>query len=311
MRVVRHLARHPGRLPRTILTLGNFDGVHRGHQEIIATAVRHAAEKGAQPAVLTFEPHPIAVLAPDKAPPIIQSLHDRLETIRGHGIATIVLQRFTREFAAMDPEAFVRDFLLRHIELAHVVVGYNVNFGRDRAGTSETLRTLGARLGFGVDVVGPVVAEGEEVSSTRLRDAIRQGDMPRARRLLGRSYAFRGRVVTGDRRGRALGFPTANLHLKPGLLIPPDGVYAILADVGGTERQGVLNVGIRPTFGGRRRTIEAHLLDFDGDLYRRWLVVRVVERLRGEATFAGPDALRAAIADDIARARRVLATLPA
>jgi len=311
MRVVRHLARHRGRLPRTVLTLGNFDGVHRGHQEILATAVRHAAEKDAQPAVLTFEPHPIAVLAPDKAPPIIQSLHDRLETIRGHGIATIVLQRFTREFAAMDPEAFVRDFLLRHIELAHVVVGYNVNFGRDRAGTSETLRTLGARLGFGVDVVGPVVADGEEVSSTRLRDAIRQGDMPRAHGLLGRPYAFRGRVVAGDRRGRTLGFPTANLHLKPGLLIPPDGVYAILADVGGTERQGVLNVGIRPTFGGRRRTIEAHLLDFDGDLYRRWLVVRVVERLRGEATFAGPDALRAAIADDIARARRVLATRPA
>ena len=311
MHVVRHLARHRGRLPRTVLTLGNFDGVHRGHQEIIATAVRLAAEKGAQPAVLTFEPHPIAVLAPDKAPPIIQSLHDRLETIRDHGIATVVLQRFTREFAAMDPEAFVRDFLLRHIELAHVIVGYNVNFGRDRAGTSETLRTLGARLGFGVDVVGPVVADGEEVSSTRLRDAIRQGDMPRVRRLLGRPYAFRGRVVTGDRRGRTLGFPTANLHLKPSLLIPPDGVYAVLADVDGTERRGVLNVGIRPTFGGRRRTIEAHLLDFDGDLYRRWLVVRVVERLRGEATFAGPDALRAAIADDIARARGVLATRPA
>jgi len=311
MRVVRHLARHRGRLPRTVLTLGNFDGVHRGHQEIIATAVRLAAEKGAQPAVLTFEPHPIAVLAPDKAPPIIQSLHDRLETIRDHGIATVVLQRFTREFAAMDPEAFVRDFLLRHVELAHIVVGYNVNFGRDRAGTSETLRTLGARLSFGVDVVGPVVAEGEEVSSTRLRDAIRQGDMPRARRLLGREYAFRGRVVTGDRRGRTLGFPTANLHLKPGLLIPPDGVYAVVADVDGKERQGVLNVGIRPTFGGRRRTIEAHFLDFDGDLYRRWLIVRVLERLRGEVTFAGPDALRAQIADDVARARRVLATRPA
>jgi riboflavin kinase/FMN adenylyltransferase len=135
--------------------------------------------------------------------------------------------------------------------------------------------------------------------------------MPRARRLLGRAYAFRGRVVTGDRRGRTLGFPTANLHLKPGLLIPPDGVYAVVADVDGKERQGVLNVGIRPTFGGRRRTIEAHFLDFDGDLYRRWLIVRVLERLRGEVTFAGPDALRAQIADDVARARRVLATRPA
>ena len=308
MRVVRHLARQRGRLPRTILTLGNFDGVHRGHQAILETAVRCAAELGGRPAVLTFEPHPIAVLAPDRAPPIIQSLHDRLETIRDLGIDTVVLQRFTREFAAMDPEAFVRDFLLRYVELGHVVVGYSVNFGRDRAGTSETLRVLGARLGFGVDVVGPVVVDGEEVSSTRLRDAIRQGDMARAERLLGRPYAFRGRVVTGDRRGRTLGFPTANLHLKPGLLVPPDGVYAVVADVDGAARAGVLNVGIRPTFGGRQRTIEAHLLDFEGDLYRRWLMVRVVERLRGEATFAGPDALRAAIADDIARARRVLAT---
>jgi riboflavin kinase/FMN adenylyltransferase len=131
--------------------------------------------------------------------------------------------------------------------------------------------------------------------------------MTRAQRFLGRPYAFRGRVVTGDRRGRALGFPTANLHLKPGLLIPPDGVYAITADVGGVACAGVLNIGVRPTFGGRRRTIEAHLLDFEGDIYRRWLVVRVVERLRGEKTFAGPEALRAAIDDDIARARRVLA----
>jgi riboflavin kinase/FMN adenylyltransferase len=308
MRVVRHLARCRERLPSTVLTLGNFDGVHRGHQAILDTAVRCAAEQGGRPAVLTFEPHPIAVLVPDRAPPIIQSLHDRLATIRERGIDTVVLQRFTRAFAAMEPEAFVRDFLLRHIELRHVVVGYNVNFGRDRAGTSETLRTLGAQLGFGVDVVGPVVADGEEVSSTRLREAIRQGDMPRAGRLLGRPYAFRGRVVTGDRRGRTLGFPTANLHLKPGLLVPPDGVYAVVADVDGAERAGVLNVGIRPTFGGRRWTVEAHLLDWDGDLYRRWLVVRVVERLRGEMTFAGPDALRAAIADDVARARRVLAS---
>jgi len=311
MRVVRHLARCRERLPSTVLTLGNFDGVHRGHQAILETAVRRAAEQGARPAVLTFEPHPIAVLVPDRAPPIIQSLHDRLTTIRERGIDTVVLQRFTRVFAAMEPEAFVRDFLLRHIELRHVVVGYNVNFGRDRAGTSETLRTLGAQLGFGVDVVGPVVADGEEVSSTRLREAIREGDMPRARGLLGRPYAFRGRVVAGDRRGRTLGFPTANLHLKPGLLIPPDGVYAVVADVDGAERSGVLNVGIRPTFGGRRRTIEAHLLDWDGDLYGRWLVVRIVERLRGEMTFAGPDALRAAIADDVARARRVLASRPA
>jgi riboflavin kinase/FMN adenylyltransferase len=145
------------------------------------------------------------------------------------------------------------------------------------------------------------------VSSTRLRDALRHGDMRRARRLLGRPYAIRGRVGVGERRGRTLGFPTANLHLRPRLLVPPDGVYAVVVRVDGAPHPGVLNIGVRPTFGGRRRTIEAHVLDFDGDLYRRWLVVDVVERLRGEASFAGPDALRDAIAADVVRARGVLA----
>jgi riboflavin kinase/FMN adenylyltransferase len=307
MRVVRHLARCAARLPRTVLTLGNFDGVHLGHRAIVETAVRRARALGGRPAVLTFEPHPLAVLVPERAPATIQPLHDRLAAMRALGVETVVLQRFTRRFAARSPEDFVREFLLPHVELLHVVVGYNVNFGRDRAGSADTLRALGPALGFGVDVVGPVVADGEEVSSTRLRDAIRQGDMRRAARLLGRPHALRGRVVAGDRRGRTLGFPTANLHLKPGVLLPPDGVYAVLAEVAGTPRAGVLNVGVRPTFGGRRRTVEAHLLDWDGDLYARWLVVHVVERLRGERAFAGPDALRAQIAEDVARARGVLA----
>ncbi len=308
MRVIRHLAHRPGRLLRTVLTLGNFDGAHLGHQAIIRRAVASAREAGGQAVALTFEPHPIAVLAPERAPLMLQTLHDRLASLAGLGVEVIVLQRFTRAFAALDPEAFVRDFLLRHLELEHVVVGYNVNFGRARAGTSETLSALGARLGFGVEVVGPVAAgsDGEQVSSTRLRALLQAGDMPRARALLGRPYALRGRVVVGDRRGRTLGFPTANLHLRAGLLLPPDGVYAVGVDVDGRPRAGVLNIGVRPTFAGRRRTIEAHLLDFTGDLYRRWLVVKMIERLRGEEAFSGPEALRAAIGRDVARAREVL-----
>jgi len=156
-------------------------------------------------------------------------------------------------------------------------------------------------------VVGPVAAgDGEQVSSTRLRTLLQAGDMPRARALLGRSYALRGRVVVGDRRGRTLGFPTANLHLRAGLLLPPDGVYAVGVEVDGRAHEGVLNIGVRPTFAGRRRTIEVHLLDFSGDLYRRWLVVKLIERLRGEEAFSGPEALRVAIARDVERARRVL-----
>jgi riboflavin kinase / FMN adenylyltransferase len=311
MRVIRHLARQRGKLARVVLTLGNFDGVHLGHQAILRAAVARARELGGQAVVLTFEPHPMAVLVPQKAPLIIQPLRDRLAAIRALGVDAVVLQRFTHAFAALEPEAFVRDFLGRHLDLLHVVVGYNVNFGRNRAGSGETLRTLGAALGFAVDIVGPVsVPDGdgtEQVSSTRLRELMRAGDMPGVRRLLGRPHALRRRVVVGDRRGRTLGFPTANLHVRPGVLLPPDGVYAVVAEVDGRRRAGVLNIGVRPTFAGRRRTIEVHFLDFDGDLYHRWLVVEPILRLRGEIAFSGPDALRAAITADVARAREVLA----
>ena len=309
MRVVRHLAHRGTRLGRAVLTLGNFDGAHLGHQAIIRGAVAKAGEAGAQCVALTFEPHPVAVLAPDRAPPMIQTLHDRLASLRDLGVDVTVLQRFTLDFAALDPEAFVRDFLLRNVDVVHVVVGYNVNFGRARAGSAETLRGLGARLGFGVDVVGPVSSPGDgtQVSSTRLRELLQAGDMVGARRLLGRPHAIRGRVVVGERRGRTLGFPTANLHVRRGLLLPPDGVYAVVGEVDGRAHEGVLNIGVRPTFGGRRRTIEVHLLDFAGDVYGRWFVVKVIERLRGEASFSGPEALRAAIAADVARARRILA----
>jgi riboflavin kinase/FMN adenylyltransferase len=317
MRVIRHLAQRTEtvgkRLGPCVLTLGNFDGMHLGHQAIVRSAVTRARALGAEAVALTFEPHPLAVLAPERAPPMVQTLHDRLASLRDLGVGITVLQRFTLDFAALDPEAFVRDFVLRHLELRHVVVGYNVNFGRQRAGSADTLRALGARLGFEVEVIGPVTAPGDggQVSSTRLRALLQTGDMPAVRRLLGRPHALRGRVVMGDRRGRTLGFPTANLHVRAGLLLPPDGVYAVGVELEGKLLAGVLNIGLRPTFGGRRRTIEVHLLDFEGDLYRRWLVVKVIERLRGEAAFSGPEALRAAIAADVATARSVLRDDPA
>lgn len=307
MRVVRHLVRRPERLRRVVLTLGNFDGVHLGHQAIVRTAVERARATGGQAVALTFAPHPVAVLVPERAPAPIQTLRDRLLGLRTLGVEVTVVKRFTRAFAALEPEAFVQDFLLRHLDLERVVVGYNVNFGRRRAGSADTLRTLGERLGFAVEVVGPVVAGEEQVSSTLLRELLERGDVRGARVLLGRPHAIRGRVVAGDRRGRTLGFPTANLHTRAGLLLPPDGVYAVAVETAGRRRPGVLNIGVRPTFGGRRRVVEAHVLDYSGDLYRAWMTVHLIERLRGEATFAGPEALRAAIAADITTVRRVLA----
>jgi riboflavin kinase/FMN adenylyltransferase len=306
MRVIRHLPRLAARVPRAVLTLGNFDGVHRGHQAIIARARVEADARGGSVVALTFHPHPMAVLVPGRAPAMIQSLHDRLETLRALGVDVAVVQRFTSAFAALAPDAFVEAFLLPKIELLHVVVGYNVNFGRARAGSADTLATLGARLGFGVDQVGPVRVGDEAVSSSGIRRAIGAGDVALAERLLGRPLRLRGRVVTGERRGRTLGFPTANLHVRPGVLLPADGVYAVHARVDGAALPAVLNVGIRPTFGELRRTIEAHVLDWSGDLYGRWLELDFVARLRGEQRFDGPATLVAQIGADVAAARALL-----
>jgi riboflavin kinase/FMN adenylyltransferase len=307
MRVIRHLAHVAPPLPRVVLTLGNFDGVHLGHRAIIHRAREEARAAGGQVVVLTFHPHPIAVVAPDKAPPLLQSLHDRLARLRDLGVDVTVVQRFTTAFAGLDPETFVRDFLRAHLELLHVVVGYNVTFGRARSGTVDTLEALGTRYGFTVDAVGPVTVGEAQVSSSVLRRLIATGDVRRAAALLGQPFELRGRVVRGEQRGRTLGFPTANLHQRAGVLLPADGVYAARARVDGHTWPAVLNIGVRPTFGTMRRTVEAHLLDFDGDLYGRWLTLGLIDRLRGEQRFPGPEALRQAIAADVAHAREVLA----
>jgi riboflavin kinase/FMN adenylyltransferase len=311
MKVIRHLLRLSAPLDRVVLTLGNFDGLHRGHRAIVERARAAAAARNGRVVALTFHPHPLAVLAPERAAPMIQSLHDRLAGLRSLGVDVVIAQRFTRTFASLAPEQFVEQFLLRSLGLLHVVVGYNVTFGRGRAGTAETLAALGARLGFEVETVGPVTVDGVAVSSSAIRKALAAGDVERAAALLGRTHRLRGRVVTGERRGRTLGFPTANLHVPPRVLVPAHGVYAVRAHVDGTVHPAVLNIGVRPTFGEARRTIEAHLLDWDGDCYGRWLELELVARLRGEQRFDGVEALRAQIASDVAQARRLLGTTPA
>ncbi|MGH7893696.1 MAG: bifunctional riboflavin kinase/FAD synthetase [Candidatus Binatia bacterium] len=311
MRVIRHLARVGSRLPRVVLTLGNFDGVHRGHQAIIARAITAARARGGQSVVLTFHPHPVEVLAAERAPGRVQSLHDRLRTLQRFGVDVVVVQRFTHAFSSLEPEGFITRFILPSLELVEIVVGYNVTFGRHRAGTADTLRALGASHGFGVEAVGSVMDEDTAVSSSGVRQAIAAGDVGQARLLLGRPYRLRGRVVMGEQRGRTLGFPTANLHVGSRIVLPADGVYAVHARVGGGPLPAVLNIGVRPTFGTLGRTVEAHVLDWQGDLYGRWLELEFVARLRGERRFSGPGELRQAIAQDVAQARIALAAEPA
>lgn len=306
MRVIRKP--EAASLHRAVVTLGNFDGVHRGHQAILRRVVDQARAVGGDSVAITFHPHPTAVLAPDKAPPEILSLRQRLMLLREIGLSVILLQRFTPAFARLAPEEFIEGVIVRGLGAVKVVVGHSVSFGRGRAGNAETLRAAGERSGFAVEVVGPVVVDGVTVSSTIVRKTLAAGDVAFAARLLGRTYGVDGRVVAGDRRGKGLGFPTANVRPEVPLIVP-DGVYAVVVEYGRARVAGVANVGRNPTFGADRpRTLEAHLFDFDGDLYGRRLRVLLVERLRGELRFADPAALVDQIRKDVERARAILAT---
>ncbi len=307
MRVIRHLDRSRPRLVHPVATLGVFDGVHVGHAEILRRVVTDAAARGGDPAVITFHPHPAVVLAPDRAPAPIASLADRLGAFRTAGIRAAVVQRFTKRFSQLDAETFVAKTLVGLLGVERVIVGHNVSFGRDRGGNAERLKELGREHGFEVEIVGPIVAGEIEVSSSAVRRLLASADLAGVERLLGRRYGLAGRVVVGKKRGRTIGFPTANLRPRVAPLLP-DGVYAVNVVEADARRPGVANLGTNPTFGDvLGRSLEVHLLDFDGDLYGRQLRVEFVERIRSEKRFSSVDALVEQIRRDAARAREILA----
>ena len=305
MRVIRHLERP--RLEHPVVTLGVFDGVHVGHAEILRRVVAAASARGGDPVVITFYPHPAVVLAPDRAPAPIASLADRLAAFRDAGIKIAIVRRFTKTFSRLEAETFVAETLVGTIGVERVIVGHNVTFGRDRRGNATRLTELGRQYGFEVEIVGPIVAGEIEVSSSAVRRLLGNADLEGAQRLLGRRYGVTGRVVVGKRRGRTIGFPTANLRPRVAPLLP-DGVYAVHVVDGGVRRPAVANIGTNPTFGDVvGRSLEAHLLDFNGDLYGRRLRVEFVARIRGETRFPSVEALIEQIGRDAARAREILA----
>lgn len=284
----------------TAVIIGNFDGVHRGHQAVLAQG-RGIADTGGYPCVvLTFDPHPREVLG-GTARPRLTSLDRRIELLRAHGADEVVVQPFTLEFAALPPEEFVRDLLAARLGAKAVVVGQNFRFGAKRAGDLPKLRTLGVELGFSVAVAQIAGDAQGNFSSTRARAAISAGDLTEAVNVLGRPHSIAGKVEKGDQLGRKIGFPTANLGGVEEML-PPHGVYAIRAG----ERRGVMNIGVRPTVEGTKLRIEAHLFDFDGDLYDQTLRVELVARIRGEQRFDGLDSLQAQIAKDVEAAKAAL-----
>ncbi|MGA1774907.1 MAG: bifunctional riboflavin kinase/FAD synthetase [Nitriliruptoraceae bacterium] len=297
-----------------VVTVGNFDGVHRGHLALVDRAVAVGAARGVPAAALTFDPHPAAVLRPDAAPGLLQALDERVAALRAAGLDDVVVRRFDAALAALDPEAFVADVLLGERGAVAVVVGENFRFGRGATGDVARLRELCAAAGVAVEAV-PLVGEGGTVvSSSALRAALAAGDVAAVSAGLGRPYALAGEVVRGDGRGRTIGVPTANVAVDPARALPADGVYACRVtgtDAGGAPVAGpaVVNVGRRPTFDGVGRTVEAHLLDAppDLDLYGGRLRLEPVARIRGEQRFDGPEALVARIHEDVAEARRLLA----
>jgi riboflavin kinase/FMN adenylyltransferase len=313
MRIFRHDAVAAGDRG-AVVAIGNFDGLHLGHQRVIGEAGTLARALAAPHAVLTFEPHPRSVLRPEGPPFRLTPFRMKSRLIEGLGVDLLFTLHFDRAFAARSAEEFIAGVLLERLGARHVVVGYDFVFGNARRGTAALLAERGAALGFGVSVVAPIEADaGAVFSSTRIREHLAAGRPREAAALLGRWWEIDGRVERGDERGRTIGFPTANLVLHD-YLRPAAGVYAVRAgsEEGGKTvwRDGVANFGTRPTFGGSDLRLEAHLFDFAGDLYGRHLRVALIEHLRPERKFAGIDALKAQISADAVQARTVLAALP-
>lgn len=305
MQIVRGLESYPPDARPAVVALGVFDGVHVGHGEILGAAVTHARAEGLVAVACTFEPHPMEILQPGRAPAPIATLDERLDLIAATNVDTTVVLTFTRDLAAVEPETFVKDVVLHRLRAREIVVGFNHTFGRGARGNARLLETLAAPLGFRLEVVPPRVVDGVPVSSSEIREALRLGDVERAGRYLGRPYTLTGTVERGAGRGRTLGFATANIRADRALLIAT-GVYAGVVEVGQGRHGAVVNVGVRPTFGESRVVIEAHLLDFSGDLYDRTVRLTLLARLRDERRFADVEALRRQITEDAHTARKRL-----
>lgn len=313
-------ANAPGTVPRddgyalpvgdagAVVTVGTFDGMHRGHQDVLRRVVARGVATSRPSVVITFHPHPLEVIKPDSAPRLLTMHAEKLELFAACGVSYVVVLPFTRSLAAYEAAEFVDLVLRGRYGMRELLVGHDHGFGRGRMGDIDTLRELGASRGFGVSVLDPVHdANGHPISSTLIRQAVASGNVEAAAAGLGRPYSVSGRVVGGDQRGRLLGFPTINLSEQdPRKLLPRDGVYAVRVQTPSGRFDGMVNLGGRPTFGSEERRIEAHVFDAAGDWYGATVRVDFISRLRGVQRFEGPDALRAQLVLDEQSARRTL-----
>ncbi|RLB42247.1 MAG: riboflavin biosynthesis protein RibF [Deltaproteobacteria bacterium] len=309
MRLIKDLNELKEPLKNPVLTIGNFDGVHKGHLALFEKLKQRASEINGESAVMTFDPHPIKVMRPENAPPLITPIHQKIKLIEQSGIDVLFCLPFTREFSRITAREFVEDILVGKIGIKELVVGYDYSFGKGREGDIGLLKELGNHFNYRVHVVGPVKVGENLVSSTSIRNLVAEGCLEEARVLLGRHYEVSGTVIKGKNRGaRLLGFPTANLKLIDELT-PKRGVYAVYVLVNGEKYQGVTNIGYNPTFGNGAFSVETHLLDFQGDLLGKTIRIQFIARLRDERTFENAEALAEQIRKDIDSARTILGSV--
>lgn len=293
----------------TVLTVGTFDGVHEGHKVLIKAVVERANELAARSVIVTFDPHPRDIINPgSEGIQLLSTLPERCELLADLGIDEMIVIPFDRDFSLLSSEEFIRDIIYEKIGVKEFIIGYDHQFGKDREGTIETVRTLGSDLGFTANVISRQEVENQTVSSTSIRKALQEeGDAEKAAKFLGRYYILNGAVVHGEKRGSTIGFPTANIHTDQAKkIIPKIGVYAVWIRVDQTYHPGMMNVGKRPTFDGMGLTMEVHIFDFDKDIYGKEVQVQFVKRLRDEKKFSGIEELKAQLKKDKAKAKKIL-----
>ena len=306
MKIITDLSEISNSLKNVVLTIGNFDGVHIGHQALFNQVIEKAESIDGTSVVVTFEPHPIRVIKSNKHFPLITLYEQKVELIGATGVDTLICIPFTREFAAIPARTFVKEILCDQLGMKAIVVGQDYSFGRKREGDISLLKEMSVAHGFDVIISEWIDLEGGRISSTEIRNLVREGGVEEAKKLLGRYYQVRGTVIRGrDRGGRLLGFPTANLTLYDELC-PKGGVYAVTVEYQDTTYQGVANIGYSPTFDNGEFSVEVHILDFDQNIYERPIRVNFIRRLRGERKFPGPEALSEQISLDIEKARGLL-----
>jgi len=310
MQIVTGMNIYNKTLDASVVTIGNFDGVHRGHAEIFAHLKKISIDRGVPSVVVTFEPHPLKILAPESAPSLITTFEQKSALIAEYGIDYLVVVPFSKEFSQLPANDFVLTILCRSLGMVHIIIGHDYAFGRGREGNFKTLETLGALNGFTLEDLPPIGEEGVVFSSSLVRSAVADGDMDAAARILGRYYQISGTVVHGREIGQTLGFPTANIA-TPNELLPSDGVYAVMARIDGQLVKGACNIGFNPTFDGNTRSIEVFLLDYSGRIYDHAITVEFVRRLRPVQRFPDVATLKSAIAQDVSNTRIILENLDA